>query len=100
MVELTTQAVQADWKAKYLDSLDAYEQVEREAAVRVNELGSLIARLSRTLVGKDSAELRKRLGVLADALRRKPLDGRLSRDVKDVHTRVLDVMDLHESERA
>ena len=100
MVELSEEAAQARWKTKYLDVLDAHEQLERGAGIRVNELGTLIARLSRTLPGKESAGVQKRVGALTEALKRKPLDSALSRDINDVHTRVLDVMDLHTRERA
>jgi diguanylate cyclase (GGDEF)-like protein len=99
VVELSDPTAQARWKVKYLDALDAHEQIERDAGVRVNELGTLIARLSRTLPGKENAGVQKRLGTLAEALKRKPLDRSLSRDVNDVHARVLDVMDVHVRER-
>ena len=99
MVELSEPAAQARWKMKYLDALDAHEQVERDAGVRVNELGTLIARLSRTLPGKENAGVQTRLGALTDALKRKPLEPSLSRDVNDVHACVLDVMDVHVRER-
>ncbi|MFT5447535.1 MAG: diguanylate cyclase [Gammaproteobacteria bacterium] len=99
MVELTEQTEQSRWKTKYLDALDVQERIERDAGSRVNDLGTLIARLARTLPGKESAALKKRLGTLTDALKRNPFDARLGRDINDVHTRVLDVIELHDQER-
>lgn len=99
MVELTEQKEQSHWKTKYLDALDVQERIERDAGSRVNDLGTLIARLARTLPGKESVALKKRLAVLTDALKRNPFNARFGRDINDVHTRVLDVMELHDRER-
>ena len=98
MVELTEQTEQSRWKTKYLDALDVQERIESDARSRVNDLGTLIARLARTLPGQESAAVKKRLGALTDALKRNPFDARLARDINDVHTRVLDVMELHDRE--
>jgi hypothetical protein len=93
------QVAHARGKTKYLDALDAHEQMERNAGARVTELGTLIACLSRTLPDKETAGVQKRLVALTQTLKRKPLDAGLSRDVNDVHAGVLDVMDLHTRER-
>jgi len=88
------------WKSRYLDALDAQERLQQEAGTRVGELGALLSRIARALPPAEAAPLVKRLGPLSDALKRRPLDPRLTGDLKGAHGRVLNFMEACERERA
>lgn len=87
------------WKSRYLVAVEAQERVERDAGTRVGELGSLLVRLSRALPPAEAHGLSKRLGTLAGALKRRPLDPELSLDMRELQDRVVDVMETCERER-
>jgi len=90
---------EARWKSRYLDVLDAHERLQGDATRRVGELGALIARVSRAFPDAEGKLLSRRLGTLGDALKRRPLEPRLSHDVDAIQAQVLDVIEARERER-
>jgi diguanylate cyclase len=88
----------ARWKSRYLGVLDAQERLEKDAGLRIAELSALVARLGRAVPEGRAASLARRLEKLGDALKRRPLDPKLSLDVDTVHQSVLTVMADNERE--
>ena len=101
MVEIRTaqdESAGGRWKSRYLGALDAQERLERNAGNRIGELSALLARLGRAF--PDEQALGKRIAALTEALKRRPLDPRLGRDVDAAQSAVLDAMEAGARERA
>ena len=86
----------SDYRQRFLDALDAQEQLEREAGRRVSALAALLARLTRALALDSNSALTKNLERLSSRLDERPLDPALGREVTAMHGALLEFMDERE----